>query len=58
MLSSGGCQSGCKDHVVKWWMSAWVWMLLSCCEVVDVTVGVDVMGGGGGGRKSFSDFHC
>ena len=42
---------------MKWWMSAWVWMLWSCCEVVDVTVGVDV-GGGGGGRKSFSDFHC
>ena len=29
MLWSGGCQHGCGCycHVVKWWMSLWVWML-------------------------------
>ena len=32
---------GCWDHVVKWWMS--VWVLRSCCEVVDVSVGVKIM---------------
>ena len=32
------CGCGCYDHVVKW-MSVWVWMLRSCCEVVDVGVG-------------------
>ena len=41
---SGGCRCGCGcyGHVVKWWMSVWVWMLWSCCEVVDVGVDVDV----------------